>query len=100
MESSNTYNLEIWLTTLTEKEHMIFDKGFTQGLKAVLEDFTDAKIKILNKIADITFDDEDDHDSYRKQLLARMATLDIYEKNYRERIKTLEPSGAALASSE
>lgn len=97
MESSNHQLLEDWLSGLTEREHLIFDKGFTAALEAVLEDFTDARIKLLNKIAEVTEEDVYGGEDYMKQLMARVSVLDLYEKYYKKRISILKPSGAALA---
>lgn len=96
MESSNGQHLEDWLDTLTEREHLVFDRGFCAALEAVMEDFTDAKIKIFNKLAEVIDEDNYSDDAFRKQLLARVSTLDIYEKAYRKRVDIIKPSVAAL----
>lgn len=87
--SSNTAPLEDWIESLTDAERAIFDKGYLAALKGVLEQISESKIKLYNRVLEA---DEEDNSEVKRQLLSRIKVLDVYEKHYNRRVKVLEPS--------
>lgn len=80
----NPYEVENWIETLSDKERALFNKGYVVALFGLLEQISESKAKIINKLIDI-----DEGSSDWIQLKARLLLLDIYEKHYANRVKNL-----------
>lgn len=83
--------IEKWVLTLTDKEREIFDAGYVLALCSLLEQITESKTKLANKMFDLedVAEDEDEEEFFRAQLEARLLLLDIYEKHYTLRAKVI-----------
>lgn len=90
--NDNPEEIEKWINSLTDMERAMFDRGYVVALLGFLEQLNESQRKILQKILSLEeedFEDEEEFDEAKRQLESKLLLLDIYEKHYQYRVRTL-----------
>lgn len=88
MYNDNPLNIEKWIEGLDSVQKDMFDKGYVIALCGLLEQISESKRKILNRLL-VLDPEEEDYEESKLQLDSRLLLLDIYEKHYTYRVKHL-----------
>lgn len=77
----NPMEIEKWIRTLSSDELVIFDMGYICALEGLLEQITESKHKIWDKIMR--------NPKAKDELESRIHILDIYETHFQKRINRI-----------
>lgn len=72
----NPFEITKWISYLDKNEQGIFKKGYITCLHKLLEQISDSKFKISNKMLD------SESERQKELLQSRLHILDIYEEHY------------------
>lgn len=83
----NLGGIERWLETLDEEETAIYEQGFQAGLAKLISQFRQSKIKLLEKLCGLEWEDGSNADKI--QVEAKIKLLDIYDDHYSKMLERL-----------